>query len=181
MALEVRFVPPRLLLALFLFALLSFPVPSHAQEKTNSSKASDAVEAKARLLQELDQRAKERGEQIAREEEALTALKRALEAAKQELVAEGERLKDLKAEVEADIARREALENERLDQIAKMYAAMRSREAAQALEGMDNSMATAILQRLPGRTVGKIFDVMSKKRVRELTLRLEKGRPKKGE
>jgi len=41
---------------------------------------------------------------------------------------------------------------------------------------MEDDMAVAILERLQGRVVGKIFDLMPKDRVRELTRRLEAGR-----
>jgi flagellar motility protein MotE (MotC chaperone) len=141
----------------------------------------EAIEAKARLLQELDQQIEQRRRQLARETEALAALKRALEAAREVLAEERDRLEALKREVEADITRREKVVDERLRQISKVYAAMKPREAALALEGMDDDMAAEILDGLPGRTVGKIFNLMSKDRVRELTRRLESGRTPKGE
>jgi flagellar motility protein MotE (MotC chaperone) len=176
MALEVRSVPPRAVLVLLLAALSFFSLPSQAQETRAPAENLDAVEAKARLLQELDQQIEQRRRQIAREEEALVALKRALEAAKQALAEERDRLEELKRAVEADIARRETIVDQRLQQISKVYAAMKPREAALALEGMDDDMAADILDGLPGRTVGKIFNLMSKERVRELTRRLESGR-----
>jgi flagellar motility protein MotE (MotC chaperone) len=181
MALEVRSVPPRALFALLLTVLPVFPSPSQSQEKRAAASDVEAIEAKARLLQELDQQVEQRRRQLAREAEALTALKRALEAARDALAEERDRLEALKREVEADIARREKVVDERLQQISKIYAAMKPREAALALEGMDDDMAVEILDGLPGRTVGKIFNLMSKKRVRELTRRLESGRTPKGE
>lgn len=175
MAPEVRSRPPRAALVLLLVAV-AFPAPPvPAQETRPEVRNESAVEAKARLLQELDGEIEKRRRELAREEEALAALRRALETAKQDLLDERDRLTDLKREVEADIARREQVVDQRLDQIAKVYGAMKPREASQALGGMEDGMAVAILERLPGRTVGKIFDLMDKERVRELTRRLEAG------
>jgi flagellar motility protein MotE (MotC chaperone) len=178
MALEVRSVPPRLALALL--ALFPLRTPAPAQESQKLAESPDAVEAKARLLHELDRQIEERRRQIAREEEGLAALKRALEAAKQALAEERDELVAVQREIEADIARRKTLVDERLTQIARVYGAMKPREAAEALEKMDDGMAVNILERLPGRAVGKIFDVMAKERVRDLTRRLQGGRVEPG-
>lgn len=181
MALEVRYILPRLILAV---ALLAAPINfSSAQEEKNQAfeENPDLVEAKARLLQELDMRIGERRQQLAREEETLAAMKRALEAARSGLEEERKKLEELKQKIEADIARREKLVDERLTQIAKVYGAMKAKEAAHAFEGMEDDMALAILERLPGRAVGKIFDLMPKKRVREFTRLLERGTPPRGD
>lgn len=176
MAPEVRSLPPlgyalALALALPLHAT-SAPVPP-----TKASVEKEAApEVKARLLQELDRQIEERRRELARQQEELAALKRALEAAKVELLQERQRLEELKSQVEADLARRGKLNDERLGQVAKVYQSMKPREAAQALEKLDDDLAVAILDRLPGRVVGKLFDVMDKNRVRQLTRRLQEGR-----
>lgn len=180
MAPEVRTFPPRLLILFSLTFVPLVPIPSPAQESRAVLENQAAVEARARLLQELERQSDQRRQEIAREEEALEALRRALETARQALVEEKDRLAALKGEVEADIARRERMVSERLDQIAKVYGAMKPKEASLALEGMADDMAVSILERLPGRTVGKIFDLMPKDRVRELTRRLEAGRTARG-
>lgn len=181
MAPEVRSLPPRALLALLLCLSPCAVLPAPAQQPQAFQESVEAVEAKARLLQELDRQIDQRRLELAREAESLAALHRALEAAKQELAAEQQRLEALRRQVEADIARRDALVDERLQQISRVYGAMKPREASLALEGMDDDMAVAILERLPGRAVGKIFDLMPKDRVRELTRRLEEGRRARGE
>ncbi|GAB4246428.1 MotE family protein [Deferrisoma sp.] len=173
MAREVRFLAPA---AALLGLVLALGTPVFGQESQEKQEDPQTLQAKARLLQELDRRIEERRQQLAQEEESLEALRRAVDAARQALVEEAGRLEALKREVEAAIARREKAEDERLDQIAKVYGAMKPREAAQALSGLEDDMAVAILERLPGRTVGKIFDLMDKDRVRELTHRLEEGR-----
>lgn len=135
-------------------------------------------EGKAQLLQDLDRQVELRRSEIAREEERLNAAKAALEAVKGELRKEYERLEALKRDVEEQIARRDKVVNERLDSIAKVYQSMKPKEAATALEGMENGMAVAIIERLPGKTVAKLFDAMPKERVRELTRLMEEGRKK---
>lgn len=184
MAPEVRRLPPRIFPLLLLLASLPFLVAPTEPSKTKPSEAvaekAETVEAKARLLQELDRQIEERRRELARQAEEISALKRALEAAKQDLLAEKERLEGLKKEVETAIAQKSRVSDERLDQIAKVYAAMKPKEAAQTLEQMEDDTAVAILERLPNRVVGKLFDVMSKDRVRELTRRLEEGRPARG-
>lgn len=181
MALEVRKLPPILVLGLALGLFPGAVCGARAQEIQPLEENADAVAAKARLLQELDEQIDRRRRDLAREEESLVALRQALEAAKGELAAERAKLEDLKARVEADIARRERIIDERLDQIAKVYEAMKPREAALALVGMEDDMAVAILERLQGRSVGKIFDLMPKERVRELTHRLEQGGSAEGD
>lgn len=178
---EVRSLPPRAALAALLCLACPAVFPSQAQESSTLRESNEAVEAKARLLRELDRQIDQRRLALSREEEALAALQRALEATRQVLADEQQSLEALRQEVVADIARREKLVDERLQQISRVYGAMRPREASLALEGMDDDMAVAILERLPGRTVGRIFDLMPKDRVRELTHRLEQGAHPRGE
>ncbi|MBI5443082.1 MAG: hypothetical protein HY900_17940 [Deltaproteobacteria bacterium] len=138
------------------------------------------MDAKARLLQELDRQVEEKRRELAREGEALAALKRALDAARQELRDERARLEGVKRDVEAAVSEKSKADSQRIEQVAKVYAAMRPREAATALEKMDDEMAASILEKLPGRTVGKLFDAMDKDRVRALTRRLGQGRTGSG-
>jgi flagellar motility protein MotE (MotC chaperone) len=152
-----------------------------AQQNQAAVENQETAEAKARLLQELDLRIEERRRELAREEQSLAALQRAIQAATADLVEERKDLETLQGKLQADMQRRQVLVDERLGQIAQVYGAMKPKEAARALEGMDDDLAVAILERLPGRSVGKLFDVMPKDRVRQLTLRLEKGRAKTGE
>jgi flagellar motility protein MotE (MotC chaperone) len=152
--------------------------PCISAEKPGEEKKEVSAETKAQLLQDLDRQMEQRRSEIAREEEKLSAAKNALEAAKRELRQELDKLEALKKEIEGQIARREKVVSERMDTIAKVYKAMKPKEASAALQDMDNDMAVSILDRLPGNTVAKIFDTMPKERVRELTRRLEEGRSK---
>ncbi len=172
---EVRFLPPLAVAACLTLAGLG---PAGAQQTGGPPPVGESIRTQARVLQELQRRVEERRQELALQEEALEALRRALDEARKALEAERQRLEALKREIEADIARRERVIDERLDQIAKVYGAMKPREAAKALEGLADDMAVAILERLPGRTVGKIFNLMDKERVRQLTRRLEEGRSK---
>ena len=181
MALEVRYRPPAVALALLGLIAAFAPVDGKTQATQPPIESRETAEAKARLLQELDQQIEERRKELAREELSLAALQRAIQAATADLVEERQRLETLQGKVEADMQRRQVLVDERLGQIAQVYGAMKPKEAARALEGMDDDMAVAILERLPGRSVGKLFDVLPKDRVRQLTLRLEEGRAKTGE
>ena len=144
--------------------------------KAGEEKKEAGAEGKAQVLHDLDRQVEQRRSEIAREEERLNATKAALEAVKGELRKELDKLEALKRDIEEQIARRDKVVSERLDSIAKVYGAMKPKEAATALEGMDNDMAVAILERLPGKSVAKLFDAMPKERVRELTRRLEEGR-----
>jgi len=185
MAPKVRNILPRLVFtATAALATVFAPIYfSHAEPEENKiiEENQDVIEAKARLLQELDLRIEERRRRLAREEEALAAMKQALESARNGLEEERNKLEELRKKIEADIARREKLVDERLSQIAKVYASMKSQEAAKAFEGMEDDMALAILERLSGRTVGKIFNLMPKDRVRVLTRLMERGMPPKGD
>lgn len=149
---------------------------SHAAGKAVGEKSEVGGEAKAQVLQDLDRQVELRRSEIAREEERLNATRAALDAVKGELRKELDKLEGLKREIEEQIARRDKVVSERLDSIAKVYSSMKPKEAATALEGMDNDMALSILERLPGKTVAKYFDAMPKERVRELTRLMEAGR-----
>ena len=181
MAREVQNRPP--VVAMLLLGLLCAAPDGlvKAQEDQEPIENMETAEAKARLLQELDKQIEERRRELAREEQSLAALQRAIQAATADLVEERNRLETLQGKLEADMQRRQVLVDERLGQIAQVYGAMKPKEAARALEGMDDDMAVAILERLPGRSVGKLFDVLPKDRVRQLTLRLEEGRANTGE
>lgn len=181
MAREVRSCTPGAALALAGLLLGCPAAGANAQTNQSPTENREIAEAKARLLQELDQQIEERRRELAREDQSIAALQRAVQAATADLVEERKRLEALQGRIEADMQRRQVLVDERLGQIAQVYGAMKPKEAARALEGMDDDLAVAILERLPGRSVGKLFDVMPKDRVRQLTLRLEEGRAKTGE
>lgn len=163
------------LLTLLLSAPFLGPTPVRAQPGSEAGAAAeeDAVRARARLLEELDQQIEARRRELARQQEASAALELALEAAKRDLLEEGERLDALRREVEAGIARRQRLADERVEQLSRAYASMRPKEAALALAGMEDDRAAAILEGLPARSLGRIFDEMPKERVRELTRWIE--------
>ena len=173
---KVPITPPLVALALASLLLLAPPGIAAEAEKSPEAKKEAPVESKAQVLQDIDRQVEVRRSDIAREEERLGAAKAALEAVKRELRQELEKLEAMKRDVEAQIARRDKLVSDRLTQIAKIYQSMKPKEAATALEEMDDDMALEILDRLPGRTVAKMFDAMPKERVRELTRRMEAGR-----
>lgn len=175
---KVPLLPP-LAVLLVAGALLSpLQNPAWGAEKPHEEKKEQASEPKAQVLQDLDRQVELRRSEVSREEERLQAARAALEAVKIELRKEYEKLEALKKDIEEQIARRDKAVSQRLDQIAKIYQSMKPKEAASALEEMDDDMALGILDRLPGRTVAKLFDAMPKERVRELTRRLEEGRKK---
>ena len=176
MAPEVRGLPLWGVTLLFLWVLPFFPTPSFSQQNKAAPEKDAAPEAKARLLQELDRQIDEKRKVLAREEESLGSLKKALEAAKLELLKEKDKLEELRARVEADLGKRGKAGEERLDQVAKVYGSMKPKEAASALEKMDEEMAVGILGKLPTKTVGKIFDLMNKDSVRKFTSRMQQGR-----
>lgn len=180
MAPEVRGLPLWLTALLLLFALPLVPSPSFSQQNKAPPEKDGALEAKARLLQDLDRQIDERRRELAREEESLGALKKALEAAKQELLKEKDKLEELRTQVEADLGKRGKAGEERLDQVAKVYGSMKPKEAAGALEKMDDELAVGILGKLPTKTVGKIFDLMNKDSVRKFTARMQQGRGSSG-
>lgn len=175
---KVRSLTPLMVLAGSAMFWLAATNAGFAQEKQAETKNDVSAETKAQVLQDLDRQLDQKRAEMTREEERLAATKAALEAVKKDLKQELDRLEAIKTEVEAQIARRDKVVNERLSSIAKIYQSMKPKEAATALQQMDDDMAEAILERLPQRTVAKIFDTMPKERVRELTRRLEEGRSK---
>jgi flagellar motility protein MotE (MotC chaperone) len=176
MAPKVQSHPPRILTLLVVLLFSLFSTMGFAQSTKENEKKELTVESKARLLQDLEKQVEERRSEIAREEERLVSLTSAMQAVKRELREELERLEALKVVVDEQIERRTTIVNERLDSIAKVYKAMKAKEASITIADMDDDMAVSILERLPGKTVGKIFNTMPKERVRQLTRRMEEGR-----
>ncbi len=175
MARDALFLALLILLVPFAPPFVSHPARAQSGPEAGAAEDRDAVRARAKLLEELDRQIEAKRLELARLQEASAALERALEAAKRDLLEEGERLDALRREVEADIARRRQLVDERVEQVSRAYASMRPKEAAIALAGMEDDRAAAILGRLPARNLGRIFDEMPKERVRELTRRIEGG------
>ena len=62
-----------------------------------------------------------------------------------------------KEEIEKQMKQREAEEKKRVSKLARLYNQMKSKDAAKAMDGLDDDMCIAILQRMDEAVVAKIM------------------------
>ena len=82
---------------------------------------------------------------------------------------EEERLKILRADLQAQIEQLKKLKQEQLTKVVKIYEAMAAEEAAKALEKLDDDTAVQILSSLKARSAGKIMGQLDPARAAALS------------
>lgn len=130
--------------------------------------ASDLLAAIEKRQKELDKKE----EEIKAQEEGLKVLKADVEARINEL-------NKIKAEAEKTIKTIEAKNKEEFTHIIKIYEAMPAEEAAARISKLDNEMAIKLLSNMKGKTAGKILSFIEPTKAAELTEGL--GKFKKGQ
>ena len=78
-------------------------------------------------------------------------------------------IKLTKEEIEKQTKEREAAEKKRVSKLARLYTNMKAKEAADALENLDNNMIIAILQRMEEGQAAKILAQFAPERTAQIT------------
>ena len=124
--------------------------------QTASQKAPVPVDEAGPVLQALKQREqalKEREAEISRREEMQRIQERDLEQTKSEVT-------ELLAQIQASLATVDEKRDEQLTEVANSFAAMKARNAAEALQAWPAEDAANILSRVKDKERGKILDEM---------------------
>ncbi|MDD4732909.1 MAG: hypothetical protein PHX58_13355 [Desulfovibrio sp.] len=106
---------------------------------------------------------------LKRREEELAAKERSLRELQANLQAEVAKLEGLKNQLEALLKDVKNVEDERLQKLIKAYANMKAKQAAAVLETMDRDLAVKILAGLQGRQAGEILSFIETRKAAELS------------
>ncbi|MEO5366342.1 MAG: hypothetical protein H7831_08315 [Magnetococcus sp. WYHC-3] len=144
-----------------------------AEAREPSGNSLDTLRDPLDLLGELEKK-RLALEQRARELDLREAEIKRLE---EKLLARLEAMKTLRAQVEANLKREEAMDDENVQRLNRMFSNMKAKAAAEQLAGLDDATAVRVLKVMKERTAAQILNKMDPSRAVALAAAL--GRPLK--
>lgn len=84
-----------------------------------------------------------------------------------------------KKEIEEQMQQREAAEKKRVSKLARLYNGMKPKDAAEAMDALDDDLAVAILQRMEEGTAAKVLSEFEPAKAARLTQIIYEGTRKK--
>lgn len=113
---------------------------------------------------------------VVRKVNQLEAKERELEQKRMELAAfeaeidrKIESLTELRNEIKSQMARKKAIEQQKIKHLMKAYAAMKPQSAAALIERLDRPFAIELLSNMKGEAAGKILTYVDKEKAADLT------------
>lgn len=82
---------------------------------------------------------------------------------------ENKKLVISKEDIEKQVKEREAAEKKRVSKLARLYNQMKPKDAAKALDALDDDMCIAILQRMDESVVAKIMSEFTEEKTARIT------------
>ncbi len=163
-------------------AVLAAPKPAHAQEGpaaevpgawdvAQAGGATDALGQNAEAprqmaaqgdLSEEWQNLRRRQEEVQRQEQTLRALEN-------ELDAKLNRLQELETRIQGMIEEADVLKDRKMRHLVDVYSNMKPREAAKALEALEEPVAVKILSGMRGRNAGEVLSFVDAEKAARLT------------
>ncbi|MGH8326775.1 MAG: MotE family protein [Steroidobacteraceae bacterium] len=140
------------------------PVPMPVNVKLAAAPQKPAEDAVAAAQKLASGRAK-----LAAEEAALRARQSVVAAAEQKLDQRVAELKALQATLEKEQAARLQQQDQHWQNLVKLYARMKPRDAARILDGMDTKVVVALIARMKEIRAAPILAAMSPVRARDVT------------
>jgi len=137
--------------------------PAAKETKDDKAEAEEPSSASALNRQEL--LAKQ--DELARREAALAQLEQDLDA---KLV----RLHELEARLSRMLEQADALKDKKMQHLVNVYSNMKSKQAAQVLETLDEAIAVKILAGMQGRQAGEVLTFVNPKKAAKLSEALTK-------
>ncbi len=119
---------------------------------------------------------KGRRELVERRERELETREAALDLVEERLAAQIDRLEGLKRDLEGVLGQISADEQARLDQLAKVYEAMRAKKAASILDAMALDLLLPVVRRMRDTKVAAVIAEMDPAKARLLTAELAKAK-----
>ncbi len=104
-------------------------------------------------------RAKEAAHRLASEKETEQEMT-LLETRRRTLEAESIRVEVLKDEVEQLLRKKLEMENQRVEELAKLYEGMKGKEVASVMEGLSDTLIVQVLPKMKERQAAKVLSAM---------------------
>lgn len=157
--------------------VLAAPKPAHAQDPATEipgawdvaqadapSQNADAARQMAAQgdLSEEWQNLRRRQEEVQRQEQTLRALEN-------ELDAKLNRLQELETRIQGMIEEADVLKDRKMRHLVDVYSNMKPREAAKALEALEEPVAVKILSGMRGRNAGEVLSFVDAEKAARLT------------
>lgn len=137
-------------------AVLSAPATAYAQTPGPETQVA------APSLSEEWQTLRRRQEELQRQEQVLQSLER-------ELDAKLNRLQELETRIQAMLNEADALKDKKIKHLVDVYSNMKPKEAAKALEVLEEPVAVKILSGMRGRSAGEILSFVNSEKAAKLT------------
>ncbi len=160
---------------LLLFIAIILPLTTFSAETGENVGAPPGTEAEQREYGSVEERrlmeAIEGGELsvLAREREKLEEQKKELKRVEAEVDKKLDQLNQLRQNVEKLLAEKDAVEQKRVQELAKMYEKMTADKAATVLATVDQELAVAILKLMKTKAAAKILNSMERDKAAKLT------------
>ena len=153
-------------------AVLATSKPAHAQSPItdihgawdmaqNADAPTQQMAAQGNLSEEW-QNLRRRQDEVQRQEQALLALER-------ELDAKLNRLQELETRIQGMIEQADVLQDRKMRHLVDVYSNMKPREAARALEALEEPVAVKILSGMRGRNAGEVLSFVDAEKAARLT------------
>ena len=112
--------------------------------------------------------------ELEQEEERIEKERANLLAIKENIDAKIAELTQLRDEIKADMARKQAVEDQKFKHLIKVYSSMKPQSAASLIEKLDIGLAVRLLSKMKGDNVGKILSFVEKDKAAEISRGLVK-------
>lgn len=136
--------------------ILSSPSPAYAQVPEPETRIAEPN------LSEEWQTLRRRQEEVQRREQTLQALER-------ELDAKLNRLQELEKRIQAMLEEADVLKDRKMKHLVDVYSNMKPKEAAKALEALEEPVAVKILSGMRGRNAGEVLSFVDAEKAARLT------------
>ncbi len=157
-----------------IFLSLSISNPLAVYGKDSNSQQFSSVEER-RLQQQLDNKPESAGtdiEKLLGRQNDLKILEENVDRKLAEVEKKIAELKKIKAAIEALVGQKDAVELQRIKQLAKIYESMPTDRAAKAIAGLDRQLATDLLTAMKTKSVAQILAAMPQSVAIDLTTRV---------
>ena len=164
----------RLFLAHLFLLLLSLPARSDAEENVDPAAAAPAAAKEKqygsveerRLMESIDDAAVS---SAAGERENLESRKKELKRLEEEVDKKLDQLNQLRTATEKLLAEKDAQEQKRVTELAKVYEKMTAEKAAAIIGSLEQDLAIAILGKMKTKSAAKILNNMEREKAAKLT------------
>lgn len=143
-------------------------IASEHQEDKEVEAQKDENNAKEELL-DLNFLLKKKSE-LEAEEERIKKEREKLSSIKEDINVKIGELAQLRDEIRADMAQKEAIKDQKFKHLVKVYSSMKPQSAAGIIEKLDIELAVKLLCKMKGDNVGKILSFVEKDKAAKISI-----------